>query len=263
MEPSVSAGMSPRSGVPAYFALACGLTWACAAPLSLCWLRHVPPPPFALALAGLSAFGPLLAALVVARRQRALRDVFGRWRANPLWMVLALFTPMALHLVANGLEVALGGTPAQWLYLPATGEHIAALVVFSIGEEFGWRGFAHPRLVAQHGSVKGTLLLGLLWGLWHLGYQVQPDGTVDSLRFALMLVELPLYSLVIAWVFERANRSMAVAIAFHAGGHLDNVQRAPASELRLFVLHLFVVAVAALFAARSLSRARSGGAVES
>ena len=66
-------------------------------------------------------------------------------------------------------------------------------------------------------------------------------------------LELPLYSLLIAWVFERSNRSMAVAIAFHAGAHLDHIERAPRSDLRLHALHLVVLAVIAVFAARSLA----------
>ncbi|MGZ3476202.1 MAG: hypothetical protein ACXWUG_19780, partial [Polyangiales bacterium] len=69
----------------------------------------------------------------------------------------------------------------------------------------------------------------------------------------MTMVELPLYSLLVAWVFERANRSMAVAIAFHAGGHLDHIEHASRADLRLHALHLAVLAVAAVLAARSLA----------
>lgn len=68
------------------------------------------------------------------------------------------------------------------------------------------------------------------------------------------MAELPLYSLLVTWVFERANRSMAVAIAFHAGAHLDHLELAPKSELGLHALHLVLVGAIALVAARSLSR---------
>ena len=61
--------------------------------------------------------------------------------------------------------------------------------------------------------------------------------------------------MVVAWLFERTNRSMAVAIAFHAGGHLDHFERAPRTDLRLHLLHIAVVAVIAIVAAaRALSR---------
>jgi uncharacterized protein len=223
-------------------------------PLCWAWIQRVPAPGYALLLAGLSALGPLFAALAVAGPRRQLRDVFGRWRTPALWVVVGLFTPMAFHLGANVLEVALGGRPSQWFHPPFRPEHFAALVMFSVGEEFGWRGFAQPRMVQRYGFVAGSLLLGLVWALWHLMYSFSPeDGAFNALSL-LFLLELPLYSVVIAWLFERSNRSMAVAIAVHAGAHLDNVGRIPESELRVRLLGIALVALAAVFAGRSLAR---------
>ena len=133
-------------------------------------------------------------------------------------------------MLATALYAAVGGHPGQWFFPPIRPEHAAALVVFSLGEEFGWRGFAHARMVRRHGLVKGSLILGAGWGFWHLAYAVTPEAGFDPFVFAMMMIELPLYSLLIAWVFERANRSMAVAVAFHAGAHLDNFQRVPQGE---------------------------------
>lgn len=238
-----------------YAALACGWTWILATPAIRAWLNHGTPGPFAVACAGLSAFGPLLAAVAVAGPQHQLGAVFGRWRANPGWIALALATPFLIHLVATATFVAIGGVPDSWFHPPNTAEQVAALVVFPLGEEFGWRGFLHPRAVGRYGLVRGTLVVGLLWGLWHFAYAFTPTkAAFDPFEFGMTMVELPLYSLPIAWVFERTNRSMAVAIAFHAGAHLDHLERAPRTDLRLHALHLAVVAVVALVAARSLSR---------
>lgn len=240
-----------------FFVLACALTWILGFSLALAWMKRVPPAPYAIALAGLSALGPTLSAFVFAARRHELRQVFGRWRVNPVWIAIALFVPMALHLPATLLDVALGGHPAQWFYLPAKPEHVAALVMFSVFEEFGWRGFAYPRLARRYGPVVGCGILGVVWALWHLVMVVSPEtGAVELVKIAVFMVDLPLYSLVLAWFFERGNRSMAVAIALHAGSHLDNVYRAPESEIRLRVLRVLVLAVAAALAARSLAANR-------
>jgi membrane protease YdiL (CAAX protease family) len=240
-------------GTYTYVALACAITWLLTAPVARAWMQHEAPAPYAVACAGLSAFGPMFAALLVAGPRGQLRDVFGRWRTHPGWVVLGLATPAALHIVATALSAAMGGHVDRWLHPPETPEQIAALIVFPIGEEFGWRGFAHPRMVRLYGPVKGSLLVGAAWGLWHLAYSVTPvSGGFDGVTFALTMIELPLYSVIIAWVFERANRSMAVALAFHAGGHLDHFEPAVRSDLRLSAIHLVVVACVAVVAARRL-----------
>jgi uncharacterized protein len=250
-----SAGGARGDGVVAFFALACAWTWLLAMPAALAWMRHEAPPPLAISCAGLSALGPLVAALVVAGRQKRLGDVFGRWRSGPGWVALALLAPAGVHLLATALFAALGGQPTAWFHPPSTPEAMAALVVFPLGEEFGWRGFAHARMAKRLGLVRGSLVLGAVWGLWHLAYSITPEAAgFDLFGFALGMVELPLYALPIAWVFERSNRSMLVAIAFHAGAHLDHIERAPRTELGLHALHIAVLAVVALLAARSLAR---------
>lgn len=244
----------PHRHLAVFFALSCALTWALAAPLALAWLRRVEPPGYAIGLAGLSALGPTLAAVLLARREGRLRELFRRWRAHPGWVLLALLTPMALHMIANLLELALGGRPSQWVYLPVTAEHVAALVMFSVGEEIGWRGYAHPRVTARLGMVGGSIVLGVVWAVWHLLYCVTPTGSFDVMGFGLGGLELSLYAILFAWIVERAGRSLTVAIALHAGGHLDNLHRAPESDARVRVLYLIVVVIAALIAARSLRR---------
>lgn len=37
----------------------------------------------------------------------------------------------------------------------------------ALGEEVGWRGALYPRLKERFGSVRGRLLGGVIWGVWH------------------------------------------------------------------------------------------------
>jgi membrane protease YdiL (CAAX protease family) len=249
---------SPTAGrggdVYFFFGLACAITWLLDSPLAFAWARQVPPASYAMPLVALGAFGPTLAAVAIAAPRGELRAVFGRWRTNPVWIGVGLIFPLVLHLPATLMEVALGGHPAHWFYPPVKPEHVAALVLFSVGEEFGWRGFAYPSLARRYGPITGCLILGSFWGLWHLGMLFTPENGAPALStMALVVADLALNSLVVAWAFERGGRSMAVAIAAHAGGHLDNTFRAPESEVRLRVLRFGVLAVAAAFAARSLA----------
>jgi membrane protease YdiL (CAAX protease family) len=243
-----------RYDILLFFALACGITWLLDLPLALAWATRTAPPAYAMPMVGLGALGPSLAAFLIAAGRRELGDVFGRWRTNPVWIVLGLLLPLAVQLPATGIEVALGGNPAHWFYPPVRPEHFAALVMFPLGEEFGWRGFAYPRLAQRHGPVLGSLILGSVWGVWHLGMLFAPDPLrmLPAATILVTMLDLALWSVVMAWMFERGNRSMAVAIAIHAGEHLDNVHRAPEGEVRLHILRIVVLAVVAALAARSL-----------
>jgi uncharacterized protein len=236
-----------------FFALACAITWALDAPLAFAWATHAEPPPYALPLVGLGAFGPTIAASLIAARRGRLREVFGRWRTGPIWIAVGLAAPLVVHLASTLVEVALGGQPAHWFYPPNRPEYVAALVVFSIGEEFGWRGFAYPRLEARFGPVVGASILGVVWGIWHLGMMFTAEHGAPTIQaVAAFVAELALWSIVAAWVFERGNRSMAVALAIHAGGHLDNPTHGPEGEIRLRVLRFAATAIAAALAALAL-----------
>ncbi|GMX66212.1 hypothetical protein Elgi_54840 [Paenibacillus elgii] len=41
---------------------------------------------------------------------------------------------------------------------------VAKSCLFALGEELGWRGYAQSRMIASFGSVKGIVILGIVWG---------------------------------------------------------------------------------------------------
>ena len=214
-----------RKDLLLYFALACGITWLLDSPIAFAWSHHQVPPPWALPMAGLGALGPLLAANIVAKLRG--ERVFARG-GDHRWAALALVTPLALQAIATAIEVALGGNPAQWFYPPVQPEHFAALFVFSIAEEFGWRGYAWPRISQDLGPVIGALVLGGIWGLWHLGMSFSPEGDVPSVgTMGFQMFDMALWSVIFGWFYLRSGGSILVAISLHMGGHLDNINRAP------------------------------------
>jgi membrane protease YdiL (CAAX protease family) len=240
-----------------YYALACLLTWVLAFPATFAFLHGESPSALAVTGAGLSAFGPLLAALIVALRDGSVRTVF-RIRTNAPWLrwtLLALLAPLILRAVAAGATALFGFELSRWFYLPTLPTQMAALIVFPLGEEFGWRGLAYPRLREHFGTVRASLIVGVMWSAWHLGYMVDTrTGEVAWIQQLESLVALPMYSVILSWFFERARGSVAVAIGFHAAAHLNHIELAPLSEVGFHALHLGVVAVAALVAGRSLAR---------
>jgi membrane protease YdiL (CAAX protease family) len=88
-------------------------------------------------------------------------------------------------------------------------------------EEPGWRGFALPRLQPLHGPLVGTLVLGLLWALWHLPEFLVPSwaessggsGFLDIVKFVISAIAL---AIVTTWVFNNTKGSVFMAILVHA-----------------------------------------------
>lgn len=51
---------------------------------------------------------------------------------------------------------------------------IISLIPGPLNEEFGWRGFALDRLFIKFGFTGATLILGFIWGIWHLAWYFTP-----------------------------------------------------------------------------------------
>lgn len=249
-------GAARDRALASYFLLACGITWLSALPAALAWIAHEPPTAWAVACAGLSAFGPLLAVLAVASPAQR-KAAFRVQRARFGWLLLALFAPAALHVLAIALYTAFGGHVAAWLHFSSAPEQLAALVVFPIGEEFGWRGFAYPRLAQRFGPLQGSLILGLIWGLWHLAYAITPlRAGFDPVEFASSLLILTPASVILTWIVQRGGGSLGLALAFHAGAHLDHLERSPDDSFNLRLCYVAVLCLFALWVAPSLAKSR-------
>ena len=124
----------------------------------------------------LGGFGPLISAAAITRytggsiREWAARIV--HWRVPARWYLYAFGLPALVWTFIN-IELALLGQEIDVSLLP--GRLLTALgtffVVLTVGgglEEPGWRGFALGRLQRRLSPVRATLLLGFVWGLWHL-----------------------------------------------------------------------------------------------
>ena len=70
-----------------------------------------------------------------------------------------------------------------------------------LGEEFGWHGYALPALQTRHGWRVSSLLLGAVWGLWHLPLFFVA-GTVQDRLLGLLVL---LASGLLAWPHRRAR----------------------------------------------------------
>jgi membrane protease YdiL (CAAX protease family) len=166
-----------------------------------------------------SALAIVLTVMVLGRR--SLRKLLGRlliWRVDPLWYLVVL-GPAALAGGMVALNALLEG-PAMGLGMPLLGA--AAFLAFSVfpgsalGEEIGWRGYALPRLQTGRSALGASLILGVIWGFYHLplyftGQAGRPLGLVP-----LFVVSTIALSVIITWVYNGTGGSLLLVVLLHA-----------------------------------------------
>ncbi len=182
----------------------------------------------------LTAYAPSLAALLVATfvagggGSRALLAQLGRWRAHVGWYAIALLGPLALFLAADTIHILLGGpAPSAWLVLPsgfALAFAIGSIVAGSLGEEIGWRGFGQARLQRRYGALSASLVIGVIWTVWHYWGVFAPGGLADFTfgGFGLSLLRMCSLSILYAWLYNGSRQGLPVAMAAHAGHNIAN-----------------------------------------
>lgn len=96
-----------------------------------------------------------------------------------------------------------------------------ALISGPLNEEFGWRGFSLDHLLVRFGFVKGSLILGFVWGIWHLPwYFYEGNGqyiawSVHPVHGLFMIVSAITTALMCSVVYILRNRSVAAGALVH------------------------------------------------
>jgi membrane protease YdiL (CAAX protease family) len=165
-------------------------------------------------LLGPTVAGLLLTGLVGGRA--GYRDLWSRvcrWRVAIHWYAVALLTA---PLVNAATLVVLSLTSAE--YVPdivTSSDKLTPLflglgggVAVAIFEELGWTGFAMPRFLARHGVLLTGLVMGVLWGIWHIplfaGNAALAEGFSPILLMAALLFAwLVPYRVLMVWLYDR------------------------------------------------------------
>ena len=89
------------------------------------------------------------------------------------------------------------------------------LFILVVGEEIGWRGYALPRLLATRSMLSASLILGVLWGAWHLPTFFIPGLPQHSIPFSAFMLLTIAYSVLFTWMYVRTAGSVLIATLFH------------------------------------------------
>jgi uncharacterized protein len=246
----MSFGLLERRPVLAYYVLVFTISWG--GILVLAAPGGIPGTPedvdrlflYALAalFAGPSVSGLVMTALVDGRA--GLRDLLNRmlrWRVGVSWWAGALLTgPVLVATVLFGLSrFSPDFTPGLFVTEDPVGLLILGIGAGLIGggllEELGWTGFAVPKLRQRYSVLETGLIVGVLWGAWHLLIAVWASrgmageaslGGFMAGFLAFYFVALPAYRVLLVW-FHDHTASLLLVMLMHAVLSASTVILAP------------------------------------
>lgn len=166
---------------------------------------------------------PVLFLAVAATDGRAgLRDLTHRllrWRVPGRCYVFALLLPPAIAALTVSIAALAGFTVKLGDVLSASGAAIYftyGIGLFLLTEEAGWRGVVLPRLQARMTPLAASLLLGVIWTVWHIPSLHIPGETDQGLSLPVFAVLVVSTSVLIAALVNASRGSVLIAALFHA-----------------------------------------------
>jgi membrane protease YdiL (CAAX protease family) len=176
----------------------------------------------------------------VSGGKKSVKELFGRLnprRAGVKWYAVAiLLNPIVVTVVllvlaatiSPDFEPAILKNPTLMVALP-----FALFIGLTAGtlEEFGWTGFALPRLLDRYKAFSAAIMLGIIWALWHVPLIVWVWPAVRSSNAALLIgggliwcAALIPYRILMSWVYVNTDASLlqrhhhACLLRRHPGG---------------------------------------------
>jgi membrane protease YdiL (CAAX protease family) len=223
----------------------------------------------------LGLLGPMLAGIgftYLTQGKEGRRDYWSRIidlkRIRAKWyLVIFLLVPVLMTLTAL-LDLLSGGSLAAfeeaaapfisepWSLIPFV------LNTFFIGpfpEELGWRGYVLDRLQTKWNALVSSLILGMVWALWHLPlFFIKDTWQYNHAGWlALFMIGIIPLAVVFTWIFNNTGRSIIAAILFHfmvnfTGQFLNLTIRTDFYSTLLWIIAAIVVTM--IFGTRTLVR---------
>ena len=185
----------------------------------------------------LVAYMPTVAALIVTALTdgraglRALLRKLLIWRVGLHWYVIAVFGYALVCCSAVILGNALSDGPPVPLLGPDAAKYsglqlmlmvpvLFLVVTLTNGEELAWRGFALPRLQTRWNALTSSMILGLIWAVFHLPLFFTLTGSsIDGMSAVSKSIQLIGASVIFTWLYNHVRGSVLLAYLLHGAAN--------------------------------------------
>jgi membrane protease YdiL (CAAX protease family) len=247
-----------------FYILAFAISWFGWVPLAL-GSRGIAPfdNPYFQILLIFPAVGPTLAAIIVLvimhgkTGVQGLFKAFIQWRVGFIWYIIAVLGPVILFFAAQ-LTTRVFGLPAIYPGQQGISFFLTVFVsslVANPWEEIGWRGFALPRLQKQYSALLASLIVGILWGLWHLPLFFWVGGSMADYPFIPWFIGIIADAFLFTWLYNSTKGSLLLVALFHISLNTTGALISGVSTIAsTIVTSIVAILVMVLFGRTNLSR---------
>ena len=184
------------------------------------------------------------------------------WRAGFRWYAFMLLAPAVVAAIALRSSAWLGGRAIP------LGQPVDMLITFGVSfagyfflntEEVAWRGYALPRLLTRYGPGRASLILGVIFWLFHVPLFLLKGGHPAGYPLPLYLLFSLALTVVFTWLMQHTGGSLLMAHLFHQSinAAVDALPFYPRNtgSLGPYLVMLSILTAGALLIARQWSRA--------
>jgi len=168
-----------------------------------------------------AVYAPAIAALALVLYRQGIdgaRRFLARlllWRASIHWYVLLI---VGIPLVFYTAALFRAGASDTLFPFASVSAYLLALFLMAVKgpvEEIGWRGLALPLLQRSMAPIWAGLVLGAIWGLWHLPAFLLSGTPQSSWSLAPFFVGTIALSVIVTPLFNSARGSLLLPALFH------------------------------------------------
>lgn len=178
----------------------------------------------------LGRFGPLVSAVIITGTTNGLLGIkqilkkFCICKVGLSWYIFCFLSTAVIAMTAIGINQIITevkpiyNNPQEWyLIFPV----FFYVLFFSVlGEETGWRGFALPRLQKKFSALTSSLIIGILWGFWHLPLFFIEGEFHQTIPIWLFLIQDVALSIIMTWLYNNTKGSLLISHLFHAASNV-------------------------------------------
>ena len=169
----------------------------------------------------LAVYAPAISAFILVIRNAGLaglRRYLSRlllWRVHWAWYVFLLVGIPMIYYVASAFKGNLFEDAFPFAHWQDVFPALLFMLVLGPIEEFGWRGFALPLLQRRYAPIWAGLILGAIWGAWHLPAFFLSGTPQDSWSFFPFLVGSVAVGVIVTPLFNSSGGSILLPLLMH------------------------------------------------